>query len=208
MLAVVVSKQKPHYRSSEALVFALPIFPGSRPKVCRGAIRALPVADEARRASGSGRRGTTVRRHRGPRRAPQQGQMCLTSVFGMVTSPNAAGGGYSEGAVRAGVGGQRRRSRQGGRRGTPTGNRWTGPPVYSPERKRNLTTKVVRLLCSRYLFSPAVARQVSSAQMCLTSVFGMGTGGPTSQSIPTHMDGCYTIFYSQKPQWLLTARKL
>ena len=42
-------------------------------------------------------------------------------------------------------------------------------------------------LCSRYLLSQAVARQVSSAQMCLTSVFGMGTGGPTSQSIPTHM---------------------
>ena len=44
-------------------------------------------------------------------------------------------------------------------------------------------------LCWHYLSSRAVARQVLSAQMCLTSVFGMGTGGPTSQSIPTHMDG-------------------
>ena len=35
------------------------------------------------------------------------------------------------------------------------------------------------LLCSRYLFSQAVTRQVSSAYMSLTSVFGMGTGGPS-----------------------------
>ena len=34
-------------------------------------------------------------------------------------------------------------------------------------------------LCSRYLFSRSVTRQLSSAYMCLTSVFGMGTGGPT-----------------------------
>ena len=47
----------------------------------------------------------------------------------------------------------------------------------------------VEALCSRYLFSQAVARQVSSAQMSLTSVFGMGTGGPSSQSTRTLMDG-------------------
>ena len=46
------------------------------------------------------------------------------------------------------------------------------------------------LLCWHYLSSRAVARQVLSAQMSLTSVFGMGTGGPSSQSIPTRMDGC------------------
>ena len=40
-------------------------------------------------------------------------------------------------------------------------------------------------LCWRYLFSQPVARQLSSAQMSLTSVFGMGTGGPSSQSTPT-----------------------
>jgi len=34
-------------------------------------------------------------------------------------------------------------------------------------------------LCSRYLSSRAVARQVLSAHMSLTSVFGMGTGGPS-----------------------------
>ena len=36
-----------------------------------------------------------------------------------------------------------------------------------------------------YLFSQAAARQVSSAQVSLTSVFGMGTGGPSPQSTPT-----------------------
>ena len=36
-----------------------------------------------------------------------------------------------------------------------------------------------RFWCSRYLSSQAVTHQVLSAYMCLTSVFGMGTGGPT-----------------------------
>ena len=40
-------------------------------------------------------------------------------------------------------------------------------------------------LCSRYLFSRPVTRQLSSAYKCLTSVFGMGTGGPTWQSTRT-----------------------
>ena len=39
--------------------------------------------------------------------------------------------------------------------------------------------------CWHYLSSRAVTRQVLSTQMSLTSVFGMGTGGPSSQSIPT-----------------------
>ena len=41
------------------------------------------------------------------------------------------------------------------------------------------------VICRHYLFSRAVASQVSLAQMSLTSVFGMGTGGPSSQSTPT-----------------------
>ena len=35
------------------------------------------------------------------------------------------------------------------------------------------------------LFSQSVARQVFSALMSLTSVFGMGTGGPSSLKAPT-----------------------
>ena len=42
-----------------------------------------------------------------------------------------------------------------------------------------------RLLCWRYLFLRPVARQLSSAKVSLTSVFGMGTGGPSLQSTPT-----------------------
>ena len=30
---------------------------------------------------------------------------------------------------------------------------------------------------------------IDEGEIFVTSVFGMGTGGPTSQSIPTHMDG-------------------
>ena len=40
-------------------------------------------------------------------------------------------------------------------------------------------------MCWRYLSSRAVTRKVLSAQMSLTSVFGMGTGGPSPQSTPT-----------------------
>ena len=41
------------------------------------------------------------------------------------------------------------------------------------------------LLCWLYLSSRQVTLQVLSAQTSLTSVFGMGTGGPSSQSKPT-----------------------
>ena len=40
-------------------------------------------------------------------------------------------------------------------------------------------------LCWRYLFSHAVTRILSSTNLSLTTVFGMGTGGPSSQSTPT-----------------------
>ena len=40
--------------------------------------------------------------------------------------------------------------------------------------------------CWRYLFSRFVSKQVSSARVSLTSVFGMGTGGPSLQSTPTY----------------------
>ena len=42
-----------------------------------------------------------------------------------------------------------------------------------------------------YLFSRAASRRVSSAQASLTSVFGMGTGGPSPQSTPT----IYAVFW-------------
>ena len=45
--------------------------------------------------------------------------------------------------------------------------------------KEKTSYKSRRSMCLRYLFSRPVTRQLSSAYMCLTSVFGMGTGGPT-----------------------------
>ena len=53
------------------------------------------------------------------------------------------------------------------------------PPVPISLGKEKTSTRKWRFLCSRYLFSRPVTRQLSSAYMCLTSVFGMGTGGPT-----------------------------
>ena len=53
-------------------------------------------------------------------------------------------------------------------------------------------------LCWHYLSSRAVTRQVLSAQMSLTSVFGMGTGGPSSQSIPTYVDGFCPSLYVKR----------
>ena len=47
------------------------------------------------------------------------------------------------------------------------------------------TSRSERFLCWHYLFSHAVARILSSTELSLTSVFGMGTGGPSDQSIPT-----------------------
>ena len=40
-------------------------------------------------------------------------------------------------------------------------------------------------MCWHYLSSQAASRQVLSAQRSLTTVFGMGTGGPFLQSTPT-----------------------
>ena len=51
--------------------------------------------------------------------------------------------------------------------------------------KKSPSVRMRIFLCWRYLFSRPVTRQVSSAKVCLTSVFGMGTGGPTPQSTPT-----------------------
>ena len=53
-------------------------------------------------------------------------------------------------------------------------------------------------LCWRYLFSQAVTRQVSSTRLSLTSVFGMGTGGPSSQSTPTSQACILKTEHSQR----------
>ena len=63
-----------------------------------------------------------------------------------------------------------------------------GRPMAAPTilctKKSDLLLQV-GFLCWRYLSSRAVARKVLSAKVSLTSVFGMGTGGPSPQSTPT-----------------------
>ena len=63
-------------------------------------------------------------------------------------------------------------------------------------------------LCWHYLSSRQVTLQVLSAQMSLTSVFGMGTGGPSSQSIPTMSDGFAPSLLCQNLSQVLTALSL
>ena len=46
-----------------------------------------------------------------------------------------------------------------------------------------------------FLFSRAVTSQVSSALLSLTSVFGMGTGGPSASSTPTYLYLFYFCFF-------------
>ena len=49
-----------------------------------------------------------------------------------------------------------------------------------------------------FLFSQAVTSQLSSALLSLTSVFGMGTGGPSASSTPTLFGRFpYYIFITQ-----------
>ncbi len=64
------------------------------------------------------------------------------------------------------------------------------------------------VLCWHYLSSRAVARKVLSAQMSLTSVFGMGTGGPSPQSTPTREEGLpFFMLKARGPQrWSILTR--
>ena len=66
--------------------------------------------------------------------------------------------------------------------------------------EETVSIRIRSRLCWHYLSSRQVTLQVLSAQMSLTSVFGMGTGGPSSQSIPTRMDGFETIVYVKYPK--------
>ena len=78
-----------------------------------------------------------------------------------------------------------------------TTNKQRVPDPYTPPRflailycKSDIMKKKRAVLmdgseCLRYLSSRAVTRKVLSAHMSLTSVFGMGTGGPSWQSTQT-----------------------
>ena len=68
------------------------------------------------------------------------------------------------------------------------------PPAEEHGSVRCLRTKKptrirVSAKCWHYLSSRQVTLQVLSARVSLTSVFGMGTGGPSQQSTPTRLEG-------------------
>ena len=62
----------------------------------------------------------------------------------------------------------------------------SAPRLARRRRKKNhLLAQVVFSVLAKTYFSGPVSSQVSSAPASLTSVFGMGTGGPSRQSTPT-----------------------
>ena len=61
----------------------------------------------------------------------------------------------------------------------------TGPEFHTIICKNSACRWQAESPCWRYLSSRAVTRKVLSAKVSLTSVFGMGTGGPSPQSTPT-----------------------
>ena len=69
----------------------------------------------------------------------------------------------------------------------------SSPPIIKPNRREKRTDddSSVLFYVGIYLFFRAVTSQVLSAQVSLTSVFGMGTGGPSPLSTPT-MSPAYT----------------
>ena len=56
---------------------------------------------------------------------------------------------------------------------------------YRGKKQKSRTVRRLSCECWHYLSSRAVSSQVFSAKLSLTSVFGMGTGGPSVQSTPT-----------------------
>ena len=61
---------------------------------------------------------------------------------------------------------------------------------FAPKRKQKSPKTFISELSVQvgdYLFSRAVSSELSSAQVSLTSVFGMGTGGTLPSSTPTDL---------------------
>ena len=55
------------------------------------------------------------------------------------------------------------------------------------EKRLRLSSEAYFVQVGDYLFSRAVSSELSSAQVSLTSVFGMGTGGTSPSSTPTDL---------------------
>ena len=55
------------------------------------------------------------------------------------------------------------------------------------EKRLRISSEAFSVQVGDYLFSRAVSSELSSAQVSLTSVFGMGTGGTSPSSTPTDL---------------------
>ena len=55
------------------------------------------------------------------------------------------------------------------------------------EKRFRISSEAFSVQVGDYLFSRAVSSELSSAQVSLTSVFGMGTGGTSPSSTPTDL---------------------
>ena len=65
-----------------------------------------------------------------------------------------------------------------------------GPSQYTKNIKNASESLLKRFIqVGDYLFSRAVSSELSSAQVSLTSVFGMGTGGTSPSLTPTNLTG-------------------
>ena len=63
---------------------------------------------------------------------------------------------------------------------------------FAPKRKQKrlrISSEAFFVQVGDYLFSRAVSSELSSAQVSLTSVFGMGTGGTSPSLTPTDLTG-------------------
>ena len=69
------------------------------------------------------------------------------------------------------------------------------------------TTETVMLSVREYLSSRHVAMQVLSARQSLTSVFGMGTGGPSALISRTEEPAAFTTGFNS-PNWTRTSDTL
>ncbi len=152
-------------------MLALLIFPEERSDRCRWQIKGGEQVAGVEKFKEQ-RKPAEFFRHPNITRQVSSAYMCLTSVFGMGSEGSAACGGRSDPSEwqRSTAAKVLRHRRQ--MSGTATGNRWTSTvPICTKISPQPFGCG--ESICWHYLFSRAVTRQVSSAYMCLTSVFGM-----------------------------------
>ena len=76
---------------------------------------------------------------------------------------------------------------------------WINSPPFYRLNYRGINTIIKMVLTGNALSSQSVSRQVLSAYECLTTVFGMGTGGTTQLSSPDiHLNVMHIQNYTEE----------